>query len=156
MKPPRCAPLTSKHSYAWIGSAVGMFGRLDSSVNCAGVSISYAYSMFPRRTCIPSHVILALYALISVNRDKSGFKATDEWDAVIDINLTGTFRCLCAQLALISPEGRVVNLTSTVGMQGLPFAAPYASRRIASVEVDALCSPSANTWTDCWAHRGRC
>ncbi|KAF2677437.1 short-chain dehydrogenase/reductase SDR, partial [Lentithecium fluviatile CBS 122367] len=52
-------------------------------------------------------------------------KSDEEWDAVLDTNLTGMFRCLRAQLAVMNSGGSVVNLTSTVGMQGLPFAAPY-------------------------------
>lgn len=52
-------------------------------------------------------------------------KADEEWNDVIDINLTGMFRCLRAELAAMTTGGSVVNLTSTVGMQGLAFGAPY-------------------------------
>lgn len=52
-------------------------------------------------------------------------KSDEEWDFVIDINLTGMFRCLRAELSRINPGGSVVNLTSTVGMIGLPMDSPY-------------------------------
>ncbi|PVH90534.1 NAD(P)-binding protein, partial [Periconia macrospinosa] len=64
--------------------------------------------------------------------DPIASKSDAEWDAVVDINLTGMFRCLRAQLHAMGStaseggSGRsIVNLTSTIGMQGLPFAAPY-------------------------------
>ncbi|KAL5384419.1 hypothetical protein PMIN04_010603 [Paraphaeosphaeria minitans] len=85
----------------WIGSTVEALGRLDGAVNCAGV-----FSATGDSNPIAS-------------------KSEEEWDDVIDINLTGMFRCLRAELAAMTRGGSVVNLTSTVGMQGLPFAAPY-------------------------------
>ena len=52
-------------------------------------------------------------------------KSDEEWDFVINTNLTGMFRCLRSQLASMNEDGSVVNVTSTVGMLGLPQDAPY-------------------------------
>ncbi|KAL5435507.1 Cytochrome P450 monooxygenase orf9 [Paraphaeosphaeria minitans] len=106
----------------WIGSTVEALGRLDGAVNCAGV-----FSATGDSNPIAS-------------------KSEEEWDDVIDINLTGMFRCLRAELAAMTRGGSVVNLTSTVGMQGLPFAAPYC------VSKHGVCvsSPLTRSIADAW------
>lgn len=52
-------------------------------------------------------------------------RSDEEWSHVLDVNLTGTFRCLRAQLRAMKKGGSIVNVSSTVGMLGLPLDAPY-------------------------------
>lgn len=51
------------------------------------------------------------------------------WDFTIDTNLWGTFRCLHAQLGAAADGGSIVNLTSTVGVQGLTLDARYCASK---------------------------
>ncbi|MGW1164003.1 SDR family NAD(P)-dependent oxidoreductase [Streptomyces sp. NPDC002550] len=59
---------------------------------------------------------------------------TDEvWQAVIDTNLTGTFRVtrevLKAGGLAARPWGRIINIASTGGKQGVVYAAPYSASK---------------------------
>jgi len=67
------------------------FGRLDVLVNNAGII-----------------------------KDRTLAKMTpDEWKAVIDVNLTGTFNCTKAALPLIvANQGCIINISSIVGERG--------------------------------------
>lgn len=55
----------------------------------------------------------------------------DEWNAVINTNLTGTFLCNRAVLGamLAQGEGDIVNISSTSGKQGRPFDGPYSASK---------------------------
>jgi ketoreductase len=90
---------------ALVAAAVRRFGTIDILVNNAG-------------------------------RGGGGITAdlTDEvWQAVIDTNLTGTFRVTREVLAAGGlagrPWGRVINIASTGGKQGVVYAAPYSASK---------------------------
>jgi 2-hydroxycyclohexanecarboxyl-CoA dehydrogenase len=56
----------------------------------------------------------------------------DEWDRIVDVNLTGVFRCCRAVGArmLEAGNGSIVNVASIVGATvGMPWRAPYASSK---------------------------
>ena len=80
-----------------------------------------------------------------------------EWDWVMDINAKGTFLAIQAAMPYLkeSKNGRVVNLSSTGGINGFPFIIPYCSSKFAvtgmtqsisqeaapyGVTVNAVCS----------------
>ena len=56
-----------------------------------------------------------------------------EWDWVMDINAKGTFLAIQAAMPYLkeSKNGRVVNLSSTGGINGFPFIIPYCSSKFA-------------------------
>ncbi len=79
------------------------FGRLDVLVNCAG----------------------------NIHPVPSGEADEIAWDRLIDIHLTGTFRCCQGALALLGPSSAaaVVNMSSVLGRRGVPRRASYAASK---------------------------
>ena len=55
----------------------------------------------------------------------------DEWQQVIDIDLTGVFNCLHVVTPLMIDQnyGRIVNVASVAGKDGNPNAAPYSAAK---------------------------
>lgn len=85
--------------------ALSKFGRVDILINNAGASqLSY-----------------------TTTQDLS--KA--EWDAIIGINLTGTFLC-CKHIGkgmIATGGGSIINIASTAGITGVPRAPAYAASK---------------------------
>jgi 3-oxoacyl-[acyl-carrier protein] reductase len=55
----------------------------------------------------------------------------EEWQNVIDIDLTGVFNCLHAVTPIMIEQnyGRIVNVASVAGKDGNPNAAPYSAAK---------------------------
>ena len=89
---------------AAVAHTVEQFGALDIAVNAAGVG--------------GSEVRTAEYP-------------PDVWDAVIDINLTGVWRCMRHQIPVMLAAGRgtIVNVASVAGLQGFPRHSAYAASK---------------------------
>jgi 3-oxoacyl-[acyl-carrier protein] reductase len=89
---------------ALIGGAVGRFGRIDVMVNNAGLGGT-----------------------------SSVLEMTDEqWLRVLDVTLTGTFRCTRAAVRQMVAQGRggaVVNNSSVLGWRAQPGQAHYAAAK---------------------------
>ena len=83
------------------------FGRIDGLVACAGIL---------RRGQVLKTV---------------GDTPLEDWDAIIEINLTGTFLSNRAVLPamLAQKQGDIVNMSSTSGRQGRPFDGPYCASK---------------------------
>lgn len=124
---------------AMIGAVEQAQGRLDILINNAGV---------------------ARYAPITE-------LGLDDWDAVIDTNLRGTFLCLKHALPgmLAHNHGRIVNTISGLAFRGRPQCAAYAASKagilglmrtavteIGSREVTVNCIAPTVTWTELNAH----
>ncbi len=59
---------------------------------------------------------------------------TDDWQKVIDINLTGTmFLCRAALPYLVETRGSIVNAASTAALSGLPCGLAYSASKAAIV-----------------------
>ena len=56
---------------------------------------------------------------------------TEEWQQVIDIDLTGVFNCLhvVSPIMIEQNYGRIVNIASVAGKDGNPNAAPYSAAK---------------------------
>lgn len=55
----------------------------------------------------------------------------EEWDAVVDTNLKGTFNCIkaVARVMMRQRSGRIVNIASVVGITGNPGQANYSASK---------------------------
>jgi len=66
-----------------------------------------------------------------VNRTADFDKQTDEeWDDVIDVNLSGVFRCCQEVLPYITDYGRIINIGSLSGQYGGPRTPSYACAKM--------------------------
>ncbi len=84
-----------------VGQILADHGRLDGIVNNAGII-----------------------------RDRTARKMTgQEWQSVIDINLTGTFHVCKYAAEVMSEGGRIVNISSISGVLGLFGQANYAASK---------------------------
>ncbi len=87
---------------AVFSKAFNQYGKLDILVNNAGV-----------------------------NQTNDFDKQTDEeWDEVINVNLTGVFRCCQEVLPYINDYGRIVNIGSLSGEYGGPRTPSYAAAKM--------------------------
>src|SRR6185437_1191975 len=67
-----------------------------------------------------------------ITRDNLSMRMKDEdWEKVLQVNLTGTFRLIRAAIRgmMRRRHGRVVNITSVVGVTGNPGQANYAAAK---------------------------
>lgn len=67
-----------------------------------------------------------------MTRDMLSMRTSDDqWQSVLDVNLTATFRLSRAALAVMMRRrwGRIVNITSIVGVTGNPGQANYAASK---------------------------
>lgn len=66
-----------------------------------------------------------------INKDRTLAKMTkDEWQKVIDVNLTGVFNCTKACLPLlIASKGKIINISSIVGQRGNFGQTNYAASK---------------------------
>ena len=57
--------------------------------------------------------------------------SADEWARVVAINMTGVFNCCHAVIPHMraSGYGRIVNVASIAGKEGVPFIAPYSASK---------------------------
>jgi 3-oxoacyl-[acyl-carrier protein] reductase len=90
-----------------VSEAATRFGRLDILVNNAGRSA----------------------------RGYVGQMTDEEWDAVVAVNLRGTFLCSRAALAHMIPQrsGRIVSTASGLGLRGSPGGAVYGASKAAII-----------------------
>ncbi|WP_028670573.1 SDR family NAD(P)-dependent oxidoreductase [Saccharospirillum impatiens] len=53
----------------------------------------------------------------------------EDWQRMLDVNLTGVFLTLQAGLAKLSDGGRLMAVASTAGLKGYPYVAPYCAAK---------------------------
>lgn len=87
---------------AAVESCVRDFGRLDFGINNAGIRSTLSITEL----------------------------SESEWNEVIDVNLTGVFRCMRAQVPhVIASRGAIVNTSSVWGVTGWPNRTAYSAAK---------------------------
>ena len=91
---------------AMVRATVAAFGRLDCAFNNAGIA--------PRA--------------VGAGGQKIADIAPEAWDRMIDVNLTGVWRCLRHEVAQMRTQGNggaIVNTASIGGLVALPMSSAY-------------------------------
>ncbi|TQS31612.1 hypothetical protein Golomagni_08099, partial [Golovinomyces magnicellulatus] len=89
----------------WIAGIVSQFGRLDGAANAAGV-------------IGPNHSTGSLADI-----------EDDEWERIINVNLTGCMYSLRAELKVIADGGSIVNVASIHGTNAMAYHAAYGASK---------------------------
>jgi NAD(P)-dependent dehydrogenase (short-subunit alcohol dehydrogenase family) len=98
----------SKQVDAWIDETVAHFGALDGAANLAGVVGKH----------IGQHGVADL--------------SDEEWSFVMDVNITGVFFAMRAQIRSMKKLGKggsIVNASSIAGISGFPMNASYTAAK---------------------------
>ena len=92
---------------AMVGAAVKAFGGLDCAFNNAGIA--------------PYQV--------NASGQKIADVAPEAWQRLLDVNLTGVWRCLRHEVAQMRTQGggAIVNTASVAGLVGLPNSSAYVA-----------------------------
>jgi NAD(P)-dependent dehydrogenase (short-subunit alcohol dehydrogenase family) len=94
---------------AMVGAAVKAFGGLDCAFNNAGIA--------------PYQV--------NASGQKIADVAPEAWQRLLDVNLTGVWRCLRHEVAQMRAQGggAIVNTASVGGLVGLPSSSAYVASK---------------------------
>lgn len=63
-----------------------------------------------------------------------------QWQAVIDVNLSGTFSCIQEMVKHVEKDARIVNMASVVGQIGNPGQANYAASKGGVIGLTRSCA----------------
>jgi NAD(P)-dependent dehydrogenase (short-subunit alcohol dehydrogenase family) len=100
-----CDVRSDAEAQALVARTVETFGRIDVMVNNAGIG----------------YIMKSLFECSS-----------DEWDAVLDVNLKGAFLCTkyaAQQMIRQGGGGRIINIASQAAKSGFPHMAPYTASK---------------------------
>ena len=103
--------------------ALDHFGKVDILVNNAGKLFKAPVAPFPDVTLEPPRV----------TRPTTVRHSDEEWQSIIDINLTGVFYC-CRAVAPHMMEqgyGKIINVSSNNGTMAFPLVAAYNASKAA-------------------------
>ena len=106
-----------------VDSALEKFGKIDILVNNAGKLLRMPVVPFPDVTLSPP----------SVTRDGSAGTTDEDWQSIIDVNLSGVFYC-CRAVAPHMMErkyGKIINISSNNATQAFPLVAAYNASKAA-------------------------
>jgi 3-oxoacyl-[acyl-carrier protein] reductase len=114
-----------------VAEAVAALGRRAIPVAC-DVSDTASVDALFERTKQELGKVDILVNNAGITRDKLLLRmGDDDWDAVMDANLKGTFLCTRAasKLMIKQRSGRIINITSIMGQIGNPGQANYSASK---------------------------
>jgi 3-oxoacyl-[acyl-carrier protein] reductase len=105
------------------GRAIAVAGDLTKPDEAAAV-VAAASATYGRFDILVNNAGITRDGLVLRMRD-------DEWQSVLDVNLTGTFFCIRAALRefVRQRHGRIINITSTAGQAGNAGQANYVAAK---------------------------
>ena len=115
-----------------------------------GMDVSSSTSIATAAAAICEHMGVPTVLVNNAGVNRIGPTETmtdDDWNAVIDVNLSGVFRCCREVGALMLGEGRgsIINISSIIGTGiAMPWRAPYAASKAG---VIGLTQMLAVEWT---------
>ncbi|PXW50923.1 NAD(P)-dependent dehydrogenase (short-subunit alcohol dehydrogenase family) [Chelatococcus asaccharovorans] len=92
---------------AMMAALVERFGRLDGAFNNAGIGLG---------------------AVESAGR-KAAEVREEAWRRMLDVNLTGVWLCMKAELRTMRSGAAIVNASSIAGLSAMPMSAPYVAAK---------------------------
>jgi 3-oxoacyl-[acyl-carrier protein] reductase len=106
-------------------------GNVEAVVMDVADLISVENAVRHTQTALGGIDILICNAGISGPTEKLWEYPTEDWQKIIDINLTGVFNCLRAVTPLMIKQkyGRIVNVGSVAGKEGNPNASAYSASK---------------------------
>lgn len=103
-----CDPETVK---AWIEATVEKFGKLDGCVNNAGIKNCPRFLHFTSRR--RTSQLTLNYSGVAPRKTVPIMEIElDDWNRVVNVNLTGVFNCLKYEMTHITDGGSIVNVVS--------------------------------------------
>ena len=91
---------------SWIAQTASKFGKLDGAVNLAGI--------------IPKNI----------NIDRVEDMPDEDWQFVLDVNLSGVMHSMRAEIREMNEKGSIVNASSIAGIAGFAKNAAYTAAKV--------------------------
>ncbi|MEO0248213.1 MAG: SDR family oxidoreductase [candidate division WOR-3 bacterium] len=116
---------SSREVKGMFSSVLERFGTLDILVNNAARVPDSEQSMKARLDFYRMKATPIPMRSLEVTRNMSD----EEWQAFIDVDLTGVFYCTREALNIMEPKGygKIINIASTAGLSGMSAFAPHYS-----------------------------
>lgn len=92
---------------SWTAEIIKHYGRLDGAANVAGVEGKPGGKIFDNIVDITD----------------------DNWDFILQVNLTGLFYCVRAQLRVMEAGASILNVASMAGLMGRPGIGAYSTSK---------------------------
>ena len=94
---------------SWFEETVKKLGGLHGAVNLAGIEGT-------------------------VGKTKLQDISNEEWETMMDVNLSGVFYCLRAELRHMGEGGSIVSASSIAGLKGIGLGGPYSVSKVISLK----------------------
>ncbi|KAK7964293.1 3-oxoacyl-reductase [Apiospora saccharicola] len=120
-----CDPETVK---TWIETTMAKFGRIDGCVNNAGTMICTHFRT-PNDRRRNLQLTLNCLGVPPKRIAPIAEMELDDWNRVINVNLTGVFNCLKYEMQHIVDGGSIVNVASVAGLKGAARFSSYIASK---------------------------
>lgn len=125
-----CADTVAAISAAGGGKGIAVSLDVRDQASCDAMA-ELAMAEFGRIDVLVNNA--ALYGSLKGGRFES--LATDEWDACMDVNVNGIWRCCKAVIGPMKAQksGSIINISSLAAVAGLPYGLHYSTSKAAVI-----------------------